>query len=384
MTGRRLLFVVNSAKYFLSHRLQLALAARDAGNDVCVAAPPEPESATIQARGFAFYPVPVRRGTVNPLSEAAAVAALIRLYRALRPNLVHHVTMKPVLYGTIAARLAGVPAIVNTVTGLGYLFVDGGARQRVLRTVFTALGRVAFHHPRMRFIFQNPDDLEDFLAAGLTTETEVHLIRGSGVDTTTFAPTPEPAGAPVVVLPSRMLWDKGVGEFVEAAGRLRAAGNPARFALVGDPDPANPRAVPSEQLRAWNDQGLIESWGYRSDMPAVFASCHVVTLPSVYREGVPKVLIEAASCGRPLVATDMPGCREIVRDGANGLLVPPRDAAALAAALERLIANPELRRTYGASGRALVEAEFAIEHVIARTFQVYGELEDAPHLDGAR
>jgi glycosyltransferase involved in cell wall biosynthesis len=381
--ANRLLFVANSARYFVSHRMQLALAARDAGSDVHVAAPPGPESEAIRAMGFPFYPVPVRRGTLNPWSEAAGILALVSLYRRIRPDVVHHVTMKPVLYGTIAARVAGVPAIVNAVTGLGYLFVDGDVRQRILRRAFTTLGRMAFRHPRMRFIFQNPDDLGDFLDAGLTTEAESALIRGSGVDTRVFAAVPEPEGPPVVVLPSRMLWDKGVGEFVAAARQLKSAGSPARFVLVGDPDPANPQVVPAEQLRAWDEEGVIEWWGHRSDMPAVFASCHVVTLPSVYREGVPKVLIEAASCGRPLVVTDMPGCREIVRDGQNGLLVPPRDSAALAAALERLIADSELRREYGASGRALVKREFAIEHVIERTLDVYGELERTVQLAGA-
>jgi glycosyltransferase involved in cell wall biosynthesis len=342
---------------------------------VHVATPPGPEAAQIVAEGFPHHAVPVRRGTLAPWTELEAVRALLALYRAVAPDVVHHVTLKPVLYGTLAARLAGVPAVVNAIAGLGYLYgEDGGAKQKVLRATFSSIARAVFRHPRMRFIFQNPEDREVFVATGLARAEHSELIRGSGVDTAVFRPAPEPDTAPMVVLASRLLWDKGVGDFVDAARRLKAEGVAARFALVGEPDPRNPRTVPASQLEAWRDEGVVEWWGHRGDMPAVLAGAHVVTLPSVYREGVPKVLIEAASCGRPLVTTDMPGCREICRHELNGLLVPPRDPAALAAALGRLIADGELRRSYGASGRALVQREFAVEQVIERTLAVYRDV----------
>jgi glycosyltransferase involved in cell wall biosynthesis len=371
MMSRRMLFVVNSTKYFVSHRLHLARAAREAGWDVHVAALDGPEAEMITAEGFPFYPVPIRRGTLAPWTELGAVMALVSAFRDVRPEVVHNITLKPVLYGTMAARVAGVPAVVNTIAGLGYLYSDDGLRPRVLRTVFRAVARVAFAHPRCRFIFQNAEDLEAFVSDGLTTRSAADLIRGSGVDMSVFVPKDAAAGVPIVVLPSRLLWDKGVGEFVAAARTLRSSGTAARFVLVGEPDPGNPRAVPVEQIHAWREEGTVEWWGYRSDMPAVLASSDIVTLPSAYREGVPKVLIEAASCGRALVATDMPGCRDIVRHEQNGFVVPPRDPAALARALGRLIEDRSLRAAYGASGRELVRREFAIEHVVERTLSVY-------------
>jgi glycosyltransferase involved in cell wall biosynthesis len=375
----RLLIVGNDPKYFMSHRIGVARSAREAGYEVHVATPPGPEAAQIAAEGFPHHAVPVRRGTLAPWTELWAVRSLVALYRSLSPDLVHHVTLKPVLYGTLAARLAGVPAVVNAIAGLGYLYGEGGgARQVVLRQAFSSISRAVFRHPRLRFIFQNPEDREVFISTGLARAEHSELIRGSGVDTAVFLPAPEPEGTPVVVLASRLLWDKGVGDFVEAARQLKRTSLDARFALVGEPDPRNPRSVPVAQLEAWRDEGVVEWWGQRSDMPAMFASAHVVTLPSVYREGVPKVLIEAASCGRALVTTDMPGCREIVRHGHNGLLVPPKNPEALADALGRLVAAPALRRAYGEHGRVLVEREFAVEQVIERTLEVYRDVMGAP------
>lgn len=376
----RLLYLVNIPRFFVSHRLPLALAARDAGYEVHVATAGDDAAniAAIHAAGLPFHPLPLRQHGTNPLQEAAAFSAIWKLYRALKPDIVHQVTIKAVLYGGAAARLARVPAVVNAVTGLGYVFTETGARAALLRAGSRAAYRLAFGHPNSLTIFQNPDDLAQFVAHKLLPPERAVLIKGSGVDLDEFQPLPEPDGAPVVLYAGRLLWLKGVGEFVEAARLLRAEGVSARFVMVGYGEPGNPINVPPETLAAWEAEGAVELWGRRSDMPQVYAQVHIVCLPS-YREGIPRVLIEAGACGRAVVAADVSGSRDIVRDGQNGLLVPPRDAPALAAALRRLIEDGALRRRLGARGRAIVSAEYSFDRVAAETLAVYARL-----LRGAR
>ena len=379
MSGRsrgapRVLFVESDAPSFLHHRLATADGVRRAGYEVHAAAPDGEAAAAIRRLGFPFHPVPFARGSTSPLGELATLRALHALCQQLAPDLVHHVALKAVLHGTVAARAARVPAIVNAVTGLGYLFTEGSARAAALRAVFVAVARPALRAPNALTSFENAEDLAAFERLRLVDAGRSVLVRGTGVDTEVFRPSPEPPGTPVVTLATRMLWEKGVGVFVEAARLLRRDGVVARLVLVGVPDPENPRSVPRRQLEAWHAEGIVEWWGFRADMPRVHAESHVVALPTSYREGVPRVLIEAASCGRAAVTTDRPGCRDIVRDGHNGLLVPPGDAAALAAAIARLVASPALRARMGARGRALVERQFAKEHVVAATLAMYDRL----------
>jgi glycosyltransferase involved in cell wall biosynthesis len=368
------LYVVNSARFFLSHRVPVARGAERLGLEVHVAAPDDADAAEVRKAGFPFHPISMSRRGVAPWREVRTIGELARLYSTLSPALVHHVTLKSILHGSYAARIAKVPAVVNAVTGLGYLFGGGSLRARLLRSAFVALARPVLKATNSTTVFQNEDDLLTFEDLGLSASGRSVLIRGSGVDVTRFRPYPERHGIPLVVLPSRMLWDKGVGVFVEAAARLRERCVPVRLALVGEPDTGNPRSVSSEQLRAWGDAGTVEVWGHRSDMAQVFAECSIVALPSQYREGVPKALIEAAACGRPIVTTDMPGCRDIVRHQDNGLLVAPGDAIALANAIAQLAGDSEQRLRMGSRGRALVEREFAQDHVVARTMTVYEAL----------
>lgn len=369
----KLLFVVNDAAYFLSHRLSVALAAQQIGFDVHVATPEGHATATIADEGFTYHHIPLTRKGVNPWQELGSIKALVSLYRKLKPDIVHNVTIKPMIYGGIAARTARVPAVVNAVTGLGYVFIARGVKASLLRSAVKLGYRVAFGHRNQRIIFQNPDDSITFLDAGIVIPQDIVLIKGSGVDMSLFTPSPEALGSPAVILASRMLWDKGVEEFVIAAGSLHKKGVKAKFVLVGDTDPGNPAAVPEAQLEVWKSSGIVDWWGKHNDMPAVFARAHIVCLPS-YREGLPKVLIEAAACGRAIVTTDTPGCREIVRHGENGLLVPVRDSKALADALRILIENPALRAKMGARGREIAVAEFSQEQVIKETLSVYYEL----------
>lgn len=369
----RILYVVNDAGFFLSHRLPLAQAAHANGYEVHVATPEDEASKTISSHGYKFHTVFIDRRSMRPLGEFKTFLSLYRLYGNIRPDIVHQVTIKPVIYGGLAARLARVPAVVSALTGLGHIFVDRSRRAKIVRLLVKIGLRFAVNHRNSITIFQNLDDRELFIAEGLISASKTRLVKGSGVDMTHFRPAQEAQGIPLVVLASRMLWNKGIGVFMQATTQLRNCVH-ARFALVGDTDPGNPEAIPASQLAVWKGEGVVEFWGRRTDMIDVFRQAFVVCLPSYYGEGVPKVLIEAAACGRPIVTTDTPGCREIVRHGINGLLVPPRDATALASALRRLIEDPELRRRMGRAGREIAVAEFSLEKVVSETLAVYKKL----------
>jgi glycosyltransferase involved in cell wall biosynthesis len=371
----RLLYVVNDTPYFVLHWLERAIAARDHGFETHVAGSAGDGVADIEAAGLPFHAVPFTRGKSDLGKEVAAFRALPRLYASVRPDLIHHVTIKPVIYGSVAARWRGVPAVVNTVPGLGYVFAQSGLRAAIDRLAVKTMYRTALGHRNSRVIFENPDDRADFIRWGLISDAQGLLIKGAGVDLDRFRPAAvPPSGPPLVVFAARMLWDKGVGVFVDAAAAVKKAHPDARLVLVGTGDPGSHASVSEDQLRAWSESGLVEWWGRRSDMPDVLASAAVVCLPSFYREGIPRVLIETAACGRPAITSDAPGCREIVRDGENGLLVPLRDPARLAAAIIRLLDDPALATRMGAAGRARAEAEFGSPRVIARTLAVYDEL----------
>ncbi|MCK5608117.1 glycosyltransferase family 4 protein [Candidatus Pacearchaeota archaeon] len=369
----KLLFVINDSQYFISHRLPLAVAAQNAGFEVHVAVPEGAAITTILNNGFTYHSVPLTRKGGKPWQELNSLIALVSLYRKLKPELVHHVTIKPMIYGGIAARLTRVQAVVNAVTGLGYVFIARGLKAVLLRSIVKAGYRMAFSHSNQRIIFQNPDDCAAFIKAGIVTKKDTVLIKGSGVDTSIFTILPESNATPLVILASRMLWDKGVKEFVTAAQELQANAVNVRFVLVGETDPGNPTAIPTSQLKAWNDSGVIDWWGQCVDMPSVLNKANIVCLPS-YREGVPRVLIEAAACGRAIVTTDVPGCREIVRHGENGLLVPVRDSKAIANALRILIEDSTLRVQMGKKGREIVIKEFSQDRVVNETLAVYREL----------
>jgi glycosyltransferase involved in cell wall biosynthesis len=368
----RLLFVVNSDWFFLSHRLPLAIAARDAGADVTVVARDTGRAGVIRDQGLTFVNLPISRSGTNPLTDTRTFLFLVSLYRQLRPDLVHHVTVKPIVYGSLAARLVGGMAVINAISGLAYTFTSDRLHARVLRPLVAMLYRVALGDRFSRAIFQNPDDRDDCVRWRIVRPAQTVLIRGSGVDCATFKATPEPDGVPVVMLPARMLVEKGVREFVQAAGVLLASGQRARFVLVGDPDPGNPGSIPAMQLVEWTRQG-IEHWGHHIDMASTLPRANIVVLPA-YREGLPKVLLEAAACARAIVTTDVPGCREIVREGVNGFLVPARDSDGLANAIAKLLGSPDLRGQLGRAGRDIAVKEFAVEIVVEKTLALYRAL----------
>jgi glycosyltransferase involved in cell wall biosynthesis len=326
--------------------------------------------------GFDWRPLPMDRRSLNPLRELSLLLHLVRLFRREQPGLVHGFTIKCAVYGSLAARIAGVPARVNAVAGMGYVFTSEDTKARILRPIVRTLMRLALGGRNARLILQNPDDVALFEHAGLVAPERIRLIPGSGVDCARFSPDPAriPGERMRVLLPARLLRDKGLAEFAEAARLLRERNIPVDMLLAGDPDPGNPAAVTEAEVRAWAEAGILEWLGHVDDMPALLRSVDVVALPS-YREGLPKGLIEAAACGCALVATDVPGCREVVaEDGIDGLRVPVRDGVALADAIERLARDPDLRTRLGEAARRKAMERFDERIVIARTLDVYREL----------
>lgn len=367
MPAPKLLYLVTEDWYFVSHRLPLAIAAKAAGFEVAVIARAGHHRGEIEAAGLRLISFDMDRRGMNPLRLLREAGALARLYRQEKPDLVHHVALRPVVVGGLAAWMARVPAVVSAITGMGFLFTDGGrgglARRLLTRLMPWLLGKGPV-------VVQNATDAAHLADWGVP-EGRVRLIPGSGVDVQRFVPTDRTANPqPIVMLPSRLLWDKGVGEFVDAARKLQGR---ARFVLVGEADAGNPTAVPEAQLRAWQAEAVVEWWGRQDDMPAVLAKADIVCLPS-YREGMPKALLEAMACGLPCVTTDAPGCRDCVADGDNGLVVPVKDAGALAAAIGRLLDDPALRARMGRRGRERAVQEFSSGKIIAATLALYREL----------
>ena len=375
----RYLFFANTEWYLYNFRLPLIRAVCAQGHEAVLVSPPGPYAGYFEEVGLRWIPFPLRRSGTNPLSEAATLFQLVKLYRRESPDVVHHFTFKCVLLGSLAARFLGIKCVVNSITGAGYMFADHGFRTRMLRPFVKAISKVAL--PDTQVIFQNPEECDAFIKQGLASRDSSCVIRSSGVNVEGFSPVPEPRGKPVVVLAARMLWEKGVAEFVEAARRLGDQGVQARFVLVGDTDPGNPKAVPRNVLEDWKRSGVVEWWGHQDNMPPVYAQSNIICLPS-FREGAPKVLIEAAASGRTLVASDVPGCREVVRHGYNGLLVPPRNAEALAHAINLLLNDPALRAQMGVRGRETAIEHFSEEKVIAATLSVYRTLVSCCDPDG--
>jgi len=375
----KLILFANTDWYLWNFRRSLALALREAGHEVLLISPDGPYGEKLRSLGLCWQALPMNRRSLNPLREALVLLHLVRLLRRERPDIVHDFTIKCAVYGSLAARLAGVPARVNAVDGLGYVFTSNDRNAVLLRPLVRALLQLALRGRNARLILQNPDDRALFKQAGLVDAAQVRLIPGAGVDSARFParPTGTRDGPLRVLLAARLLWDKGIAEYIAAARRLRDEGRELRFLLAGAPDTGNPAAVDEATVREWVAEGVIEWLGHVDDMPALFASVDVVVLPS-YREGLPTSLIEAAACALPLVTTDVPGCREVVTDGIDGLLVPARDVGALATAIARLQDDPELAARLGAAARAKALTEFDEKIVIARTLAVYRELLPVP------
>jgi glycosyltransferase involved in cell wall biosynthesis len=320
-----------------------------------------------------FIPIRFSRRSLNPLVDLRVLSAIIRIYRQEKPDIVHHVAIKPILYGTLAARWLGIGAVINAPVGMGYAFSSTDWRARLLRLLLNFGYRHLLNPPGSHVVFENNDDLQHFIKNGLVRPGDTGLIRGAGVDLEQFRPRTPADGLPVVILVARMLKDKGIYEFVAAAQSLNANSVSARFLLVGNPDQENPASIPESILKDWHGHFGIEWLGHQDNIAELLQQAHIACLPS-YREGLPKALLEAAACGLPIVTTNVPGCREIVTDQHNGFLVPARNASALAAAIDKLIKDPGLRRTMGSHSRALAYKAFGKERINGETLSLYRRL----------
>jgi len=373
----KILFVVAEDWYFWSHRRPIAAAALQNGYDVFVATRVGDCGEKIIEAGFRLIPLRLNRSSYSLFHELRTISELRRIYRREKPDIVHHIALKPILYGSMAALGNRRTQVINAFAGLGYLVSSPSFKARALKQMLWKAFRFLLNRPNSFLLLQNPED-RDLLVAEVGVRPEkTAIIRGSGVDVNDFQATAEAAGVPIVLLSSRMLWIKGISDFVEAAKLLSAKGVHARFVLAGDTDPGSPGAIPREKLQEWQNAGPVEWWGHQQSMPRTLQQATLVCLPSHGGEGVPKALIEAAASERAIVTTDVPGCRDIVRHGTNGLLVPPRNPAALADAIAQLLKDAPLRAQMGRRGREIAVNEFSEEKVIQQTLALYCQLLNA-------
>lgn len=375
MKTTKILFVVSEDWYFCSHRLPLAAWVKKNGQDVVVATRITNRIEDIEAYGIRVIPLRYfSRSSLNIFFELITFFEILKIFFKERPDLIHLVALKPVIYGSLAAKIVNIRARVSALGGLGFIFTSKGYLAFLLKRILLIIFRFIFNDKRSRLILQNQDDLRLLTDHAGVRPQYICLIRSAGVDLNQYAAFDFPEGNPIVMLASRMLWDKGVVQFVDAARELRKKNICARFVLVGDPDIENPSSISIKQLDEWHDSGIVEWWGYRSDMPSVLSQASIVCLPSFYGEGIPKVLIEAMACARPIITTNMPGCRDLVLDNRNGFLVNPRDSLDLMSKLEILLLNPVLCRSMGIEGRRIAEIEFSLPRIIDETMVVYKQL----------
>ena len=372
-SNKKILFIVSEDWYFLSHRLNLARAAIESGHQVALLSKISSHRKLLESSGLTVFDWSLDRRSSNPIKEMRALWQVIKAIYFYSPNLIHAVALKPVIYASIACRWIGLRRHIFALGGLGFIFNSESWHAKILRPSIILLLRMAFSGEHSRVIVQNSDDLQKLLSLRIVSNRNIRLIKGAGVDTQIFSPQIESSLIPLVVLPARLLWSKGVGDFVTAASNLKAKGVKARFAVVGDRDPHNPECVSQSQIDAWQEEGAVEIWGRREYMSVVMNQASIVCLPS-YSEGLPKALLEAASCARPIVAYDIPGCRGIVVNEDNGFLVPFRNQLLLENAIDILINDPDLRKKMGESGRLKVINEYSQELIAKETLSVWDEV----------
>ena len=366
----KILLFANTSWYLYNFRFHLIKTLVSSGHDVHLISPPDEFSQFLTEAGFQWHPFPISRKGMKPFKEIKTIISLRKIYRQIHPEVVFHFTPKCVLYGSAVAKSLRVPKIVNTISGLGYLFSVPKAKFPFIRAIIRLFYLYSLGGSTV--IFQNPDDMKEFIDRKIIHKEQGVLICGSGVNIKRFVPKKESTGIPIVIILSRLIKEKGILEFVEAARLIRSRKIKARFALVGQIDQGNPSTITVEQLNQWVEEGVIEWWGWRDDPEKVFQQCNLVCLPTYYREGTPKSLIEAAASGRAIVASDTPGCREIVRNNQNGILVKPNDSQMLADAIQKLLLDPDLRRQMGMMGRKIAENEFQNPFITSEILEAAG------------
>lgn len=367
----RLLYVVSEDWYFLSHRLPMARAARDSGYEVHVATRVVDGAEAIEAEGFKLHSIPFARGGVGLLAALRTIAALRRIHRNVRPDLAHHVALQAAVLGSLAA-IGRRTICVNALTGFGFTFISENIKARLLKPLIVFLLRFLCMRGKNVALVQNPDDRDALLALGIAAG-HIALIPGSGVDVERLRPSPEPGGTPTVAFVGRLLEDKGIRPLVAAIRLLQDRGAAVNLIIAGDLDPANPSSVKPSELDQWIKSPGITWAGHVNDISAIWAKAHIAALPS-RREGLPKALLEAAACGRPMVATDVPGCREVVIPDKTGLLVPLDDRNALGEAIGKLAGSANLRARYGGAARILAVEKFSATAIGRQTVQLYDRL----------
>lgn len=367
----KLVYLVTEDWYFVSHRLPMARAAARAGFEVHVATRVAKHREAIEREGFILHPLHWQRGSLDPLHLIRIVRDVRKLYRSVRPALTHHVALAPTIVGSLAARHIPIPQL-NALAGLGFAYTSGGLKARVIRPVFSILLRGLLRRPQATALVQNPDDRTALQKLGVPAN-KIVLVPGSGVDTDKLKPLPEPPEPITIAFVGRLLHDKGLATLIAAHRLLRERGNPLRLLIAGEADPANPASIPEASLKQWKTLGGVQFLGHVDDIRQVWQQSHIAVLPS-RREGLPLSLLEAAACGRPLVATDVPGCREIARPDVSALLVPPDDPPALANALAQLASDAGTRRRLGEGARRLVENEYSSTRIGAEIVALYRRL----------
>tara|TARA_B100001029_G_scaffold48172_1_gene38225 strand:+ start:2282 stop:3415 length:1134 start_codon:yes stop_codon:yes gene_type:complete len=370
---KKILFVIVEDRYFISHRLHLAQHALKLGYEVGLISKNSKYKEFLTNQGIKVFDWSLVRGSFNIFYEVRAFFEIIKTLIIFSPDLIHAVALKPVIYSSFASKLVFLRSKVFALGGLGFIFSSQKFLARILRPIIVLLLKFAFSGKKSRLIIQNVDDMKMLTDLGVIKSNKVELIKGAGVDINNFSYLEETGSVPEVILPARLLWDKGVGEFVKAAKIIKDQGIEANFSILGEADPHNPECISDEQITDWKKDGFVKILGFKDDVVKYLHRCSIVCLPS-YREGLPKALLEAASCGRPIVTTNVPGCREIVQDGINGYLVPPRDSVILAQSLSKLISDKDLRISLGRNGRLLVEKEFSDEIVSIKTAKLWSSL----------
>jgi glycosyltransferase involved in cell wall biosynthesis len=366
----KLHFVVNEDWAFASHFFERGVAAQAAGYSVGISAHCGEKQAMLESAGFTLYPHDISRSGTNPFIEIRNLLAMVKVFRKSQPDIIHLIALKPIVIGAIAARLYGKAQVVCAPIGMGYLFSSNDRKARFLQPVIRFMLRRILSFRNTHVIIENDEDCETLISGKFVKKSNIQVIKGAGVDLSSYIATPENLDTQVVTMFARVLQDKGVVVFVEAANIVHTQFPNAVFQLVGDCDPGNPTSFSEDEVRSWETARSIKWLGYRTDVPELLATSNIVCLPS-YREGLPKTLIEACAAQRAIVATDVTGCREVVSHGSNGLLVPVRNFQKLAEAISQLLLDPIQRATFAKNGRARAETEFASPIVIEQTLAVY-------------
>jgi glycosyltransferase involved in cell wall biosynthesis len=370
---RRVLYVVNEDWAFYSHFLERAIAAKVSGYVVGVATHCSTHKVMIESHGIEVFPTNMTRRGLNPIRELATILTLAKIYRKFRPHLIHHVALKSIVLGSIATLSIRDVKIINAPIGMGYIFSSDDSRAHFLRPFLKFALQHLLDFRDSQVIIENQDDYDNLIQENYIDSDKISLIRGAGVNLNIYKEEPEPPIGMTVTLIARMLRDKGIQEFVGAATILKDRHPAAEFLLVGDVDKGNPASLSVDQLEKWTQSGIVNWVGHQTNIPSILANSNIVCLPS-YREGLPKTLIEAAAVGRAIVTTDVPGCREVVEHGVNGLLIPPREIAALGVALEMLINDAHLRKHMGQEGHKRAVTQFSSDIIIRETLNTYRSL----------